>query len=99
MMNSINLDKKDTTFMNCGNSKIPDPHRLLINLSDKKYLKRKDKSNNLSNLGVYYAQKYTKKSNKNNKFKKAAPTWNVESELPDGSYYVSDIQDYFVFIF
>ena len=55
MMNSINLDKKDTTFMNCGNSKIPDPHRLLINLSDKKYLKRKDKSNNLSNLGVYYA--------------------------------------------
>ena len=30
---------------------------------------------------------------KNNKFKISAPTWNEESELPDGSYSVSDIQD------
>ena len=36
-----------------------------------------------------------KKSFKNNKFKKSAPTWNEDFELPDGSYYVSDIQDYF----
>ena len=27
-----------------------------------------------------------------------APTWNNESELPDGSYFVSDIQDYFEYI-
>ena len=35
------------------------------------------------------------KSYKNNKFKISAPTWNKESELPDGSYSVSNIQDYF----
>ena len=27
------------------------------------------------------------------------PTWNEEFELPDGSYSVSDIQDYFEYIF
>ena len=32
---------------------------------------------------------------KNNKFKISAPTWNEEFELPDGSYSVLDIQDYF----
>ena len=37
----------------------------------------------------------TKSSYNNNKFKISAPTWNDEFELPDGSYSVSDIQDYF----
>ena len=32
---------------------------------------------------------------KNNKFKISTPTWNEELELPDGSYYVSEIQDSF----
>ena len=40
----------------------------------------------------------TKKSYNNNKFKISAPTWNYEFELPDGSYSVSDIQDYFEYI-
>ena len=31
----------------------------------------------------------------NNKFKIHATTWNYEFNLPDGSYSVSDIQDYF----
>ena len=39
--------------------------------------------------------KNIKKSYKNNKFKISAPIWNVEFELPDGSYSVSDIQNYF----
>ena len=39
-----------------------------------------------------------KKSHKNNKFKISAPTWNEEFELTDGSYFVSDIQDYFEYI-
>ena len=34
-------------------------------------------------------------SYKNNKLKISAPTWNAEFELPDGSYSVSEIQDYF----
>ena len=40
-----------------------------------------------------------KKVIKKNKFKISAPTWNEELELPDGSYFVSDGQDYFKYIF
>ena len=39
-----------------------------------------------------------KSSYKNNKFKISAPTWSDEFELPDGSYSISDIQDYFEYI-
>ena len=42
-----------------------------------------------------HGQMYMKNSNKNNKFKVSAPTWNEEFELPDGLYSVSDIQEYF----
>ena len=44
----------DTIFMNSENSKTPDPRRLLLNLSDKINLKRKDKYIALSNLSIYY---------------------------------------------
>ena len=40
-----------------------------------------------------------KTSYKNNKFEVSAATWNEEFEVPDGSYFVSDIQDYFENIF
>ena len=33
----------DTIFMNSGNSKTTDPHRLLLNLTDKVNLKRSDR--------------------------------------------------------
>ena len=52
----------------------------------------------LSNLSIYYTWKNIKNSYNNNKFKISAPTWNDEFELPDGSYSVSDIQDYFEYI-
>ena len=39
-----------------------------------------------------------KKLYNNNKFKISAPTWNDKFELPDGSYSVSDIQDYIEYI-
>ena len=39
-----------------------------------------------------------KNSYNNNKFKISAPTWSDEFELPDGSYSISDIQDYFQYI-
>ena len=40
--------------------------------------------------------KYIKKSYKNNKFKISALTWNEELQFPaDGSFSVSDIQNYF----
>ena len=88
----------DTVFMNSGNSKTSNPHRLLLNLLDKINLKRSDKYVALSNLSIYYIQKNIKMSYNNNKFKISAPTWNKEFELPDGSYSVSYIQYYFKYI-
>ena len=55
--------------MNFENSKTSDPHRLLLNLSDKTNLKRSEKYVALSNLSIYYTLKNIKKSNKDNKFK------------------------------
>ena len=91
----------NTKFMNFEDSKISEPHRLLLNLTDKTDLKRKDKYIALSNLSIYYTWKnYIRKikSYKNNKFKISAPTWNEEFELPNRSYSISDIQDYFEYI-
>ena len=97
-MNSIKVYyKMDMIFMNSGKIKTPDPHRLLLNLSDKINLKRSDKYVALSNLSTYYTQKNIKKSYNNNKFI-SPPTWNDKSDLPDGSYSVSDNQDYFDYI-
>ena len=42
--------------------------------------------------------KIQKSSYKNNKLKISAPTWNDNFELPNGSYLISDIQDYFEYI-
>ena len=84
--------------MNSENSKISDPHRLLLNLLDKINLRRSENYVALSNLSIYYTWKNIKKSYKDNKFKISAPTWNEESELPGGSYSLSDIQDYFKYI-
>ena len=52
----------------------------------------------LSNVSIYYTWKNIKSLYNNNKFKISAPTWNDEFELPDGSYSISDIQDYFEYI-
>ena len=52
----------------------------------------------LSNLNIYYTWKNIKNSYSNNKLKISAPTWNDKFELPDGSYSVSDVQDYFDYI-
>ena len=71
--------------MNSKNSKISNPHRLFLNLTDKIDLRTKDKYIALSNLSIWYTWKNIKKSYRNNKFKISAPTWNEEFELPDGS--------------
>ena len=88
----------NTIIMNSGNNKTSDSHRLLPKLWDKINLKRSDKCVALSNLSIYYTWKNIKKSYKNNKLKILAPAWNEEFKLPDGSYYVLGIQDYFKYI-
>ena len=80
------------------NSKTSDPHRLLINLSAKIDLKASDGYVALSNLSIHYRWKNIKTSYKDNKLKISALMWNEKSELPDGSYAVSNIQDYFEYI-
>ena len=84
--------------MNNENSKTSDSHRLLLIVSDKIGLKRGDRYVVLSNLSILYTLKNIKKSYKNNEFKISAPTWNEKFELPDGSYSVSDMQNYFEYI-
>ena len=51
-------------FMNSGNSKASDFHRLLLNLSDKVNLKKSDKYIALSNLSIYCTWKNIKISYK-----------------------------------
>ena len=80
--------------MNSENSKTSEPHRLLINLADKVNLKRSDKYVALSNLNLNYIWKNIKKSYEN-KLKISVPTWNDKFDLPDGSYSLPHIQDYF----
>ena len=51
----------------------------------------------MSNL-TYNIYGKIQKIHKKAKTKISAPTWNEEFQLPDGSYSVSDIQDYFEYI-
>ena len=88
----------DTIFMNLENSKTSEHNVLVLKLTDKLDLRRGHKTVALSNLSIYYTWKNVKSSYNNNKFKISAPTWSEEFKLPDGSYSVSDIQDYFEYI-
>ena len=84
--------------MNTENSKTNKPHRFKLDLTDKFNLKNPNKNMALANLNIYCTWKNIKSEYKNNKFKISAPTWNDTFDLPDGSYSVFDIQDYFEFI-
>ena len=68
--------------MDSENSKTSDPHRLLVNLSDKINLKRSDKYVALSNLSIYYTWQITKKVIQRQQI---SCDVNEEFELPDGS--------------
>ena len=80
--------------MNSENSKTSKPHVLILKLTNKLDLRIGEKIIALSNLSIYYTWKNIKNLCNNNKFKKSAQTKIDKFELPDGSYLVSDIQDY-----
>ena len=84
--------------MTSENSKTSKPSVLTLKLTNKLDLRLGEKVIALSNLTIYYIWKNIKSSCNNNKFKISAPTWNDKFELPDGSYSISDIQDYFEYI-
>ena len=69
-----------------------------MDLTDKLNLKNPNKNIALANLSIYYAWKNIKSEYNNNKFKISAPTCNDTLDLLDGSYSITDIQDYFEFI-
>ena len=89
----------DTIFMNLENSRTSEYQVLELKLAGKLDLRIGQKSVALSNLSFYYTWRNIKSSYNNNKFKISAPTWSGEFKLPDGSYSISDIQDYFEYIF
>ena len=68
---------------------------MVLKLTNKLDLRAGKKDIGLSNLSIYHTWENIKSLYNNNKFKISAPKWNDKFELPDGSYSVSDIQDYF----
>ena len=88
----------EVIFMNTENSKTNEPHKFVLNLSQRLDLRSSDKHVALQKLSIYYTWKNVRKKYKNNKLKIIAPTWNDELEFPDGSYSVSDIEDWIKFI-
>ena len=72
--------------MNTENSKINESNKFIYHFTDKLNLKTPNNKNiGLVNLSIYYTWKNIKSASNNNKFKIAAPAWNDELDLPDGS--------------
>ena len=84
--------------MNTQNSKTNEPHGFRLSLADKLNLKNPNKNIALGHLSIYYTWKNIKSAHNKDKFKISAPTWNDTFDLPDGSYSIADIQNYFEFI-
>ena len=88
----------ETIFMNTENSKTSEPHKFVYHFTDKLNLKNPNKNVALANLSMYYTCKNVKSSYNNNKFKISAPSWNDTFDVPDGSYSIAALQDYFEYI-
>ena len=89
----------ETFFMNSKNSKTSEPNRFKYDLIDKLDLKNPNKNMVLGSLSIYYTWKNVKSTyNNNDKFKISAPIWNETFDLPDGSYNISELQDYIEYI-
>ena len=88
----------ETIFINTSNRKINNPNRFRHYLTDKLNLKNRYKIIALAKMSVYYTWKNIKSEYNNNKLIITAPTWDEAFDLPDGSYSINQIQDYFEFI-
>ena len=84
--------------MNTETSGTSEPHKFKLDLRDKLNLKNPNRNMALANLSIYYTWKNIKSEYNNNKFKISALTWNDTFDLPDGSYSIDYVQDYFEFI-
>ena len=84
--------------MNTLNSRTNESNKFIYQFVDKLNLQNTNKNIALPKLSIYYTWKNIKSEYNNNKFKISAPTWNDEFDLPDGSYSIADIRDYFQYI-
>ena len=84
--------------MNTASSKTKRSNKFAYNFTDKLNLKNPNKNIALANLSIYYTWKNVKSDDNNNKFKISAPTWNDTFDVPDGSYSIAALQNYFEYI-
>ena len=84
--------------MNTANSKAKHLKKFVYNFTDKLNLKNPNKNVALANLSIHYTWENVKSDYNNNKFKISAPTWNDMFDVPDGSYSIAALQNYFEYI-
>ena len=84
--------------MNTANSKTKYSNKFVYNFTDKLNLKNPNKNIALANLSIYYTWKNAKSDDNNIKFKISAPTWNDTFDVPDCSYSIAALQNYFEYI-
>ena len=87
-----------TIFTNTEDSRTSQSNNFFYEFTDKLNLKDPNKNIALANLSIYYTWKNIESAYNNKKFKLSVPAWNDEFNLPNGSYSISDIQDYFEYI-
>ena len=88
--------KHRNNIMDTEKSKTNEPHKFVLNLSQRLDLRSSDKHVVLQNLSIYYKWKNIRKQYENNKLKIIAPTWNYEFDLPDG--FLTTIPPIYVYI-
>ena len=88
----------ETIFRNTENSKTKHSNKFVYNFPDKLNLKNPNKNIALATLSICYTWKNVKSDYNNNKYKTSAPTWNDSFDVPDGSYSVAALQNYFEYI-
>ena len=64
----------ETILVNMQNSKSNEPHKYILNLSQRLDLRNSDKHVALRNLSIYYTWKSIRKQYRNKKLKIIAPT-------------------------
>ena len=85
--------------MNTENSKTNDSHKFIYQFTDKLNLKAPNNKNaGLVNLSIYYTWKTSSLNTTTINLKFSLQLWMMNLIYSDGSYSISDIQDYFEFI-
>ena len=82
-------------FMSIANSKTSDTNIFRLYFTDKIDL-RGNKKIALSDLSIHYTWYHIKEQYNNNKFRFSGPTWSEDVTIPDGSYEIYQIQNYFL---